>query len=60
MRLRHKYGLGTVYRGLWTLYGDWERNMVLERSITAMGRCRETGTDELVLKGSIKAYGRCG
>ena len=29
VRLGQKHGLGTGYHGLWTLYGDWERNMVL-------------------------------
>ena len=59
MRLGQKHGLGTVYYGLWAVYGDLERRMVLERSITANGRSRETVTEALVLKVSITAYGRC-
>ena len=52
-RLEQNHDLGMVYHGLWTVYGDWERRIVLERSITAYGLCKETGTETLVLKGSI-------
>ena len=58
-RLGQNHGLGTVYHGLLTVSGDWERRIVLERSITSYGLCKETGTETLVLKGSITAYVRC-
>ena len=34
-RLGQKHGLGMVYHSVWAFYGDWERSVVLEGSITA-------------------------
>ena len=33
--------------------------MVLERSATAYGRCRETGAETWFLERSVTAYGQC-
>ena len=58
-RLGQKHSLGRVCHGLWTVLDDRDRSMILERSVTAYGRCREIGAEARFFERSLTAYLRC-